>query len=178
MCWCPLLSYYVQHFVIYSVWVRCVYIFVIFDLFIPCCIWTLCTHTGQYQNTKFHIRHTELLLESKNLFVRIKCFQQDLLLTVSRNVRILMFKGTQAWDNFEFFLPKSKPFMPLVNFQTKFWFFSFHFCQNFDVRTFSWWLSVHRTKFFWGAINFFFLQNFHFGPFRWVFIRFFKFDYL
>ena len=28
-------------------------------------------------------------------------------------------KGTQAWDNFEFFLPKSNPYMPFVNFRKK-----------------------------------------------------------
>ncbi len=33
---------------------------------------------------------------------------------------------------------KSKPYMTLVNIRTKFRFFSFDFCQNFDVTTFSW----------------------------------------
>jgi hypothetical protein len=33
---------------------------------------------------------------------------------------------------------KSKPYMTLANIRTKFRFFSFDFCQNFDVTTFSW----------------------------------------
>ncbi len=33
------------------------------------------------------------------------------------------------------------------------WFFSFDFRQNFDVRTFSWWLSIHGTTFFWWVIK-------------------------
>jgi hypothetical protein len=39
----------------------------------------------------------------------------------------LFIKGTQAWDCFEFFLPKSKPYMTLVNIREKFRFFSFDF---------------------------------------------------
>jgi hypothetical protein len=35
-----------------------------------------------------------------------------------------------------FFCPKSNPYMPFVNFLKKFRFFSFDFCQNFDVQTF------------------------------------------
>jgi hypothetical protein len=35
-----------------------------------------------------------------------------------------------------FFLPKSNPYTPFVNFRKKFRFFSFDFRQNFDVRTF------------------------------------------
>ncbi len=31
-------------------------------------------------------------------------------------LKCLGFKGAQTWDNFEFFLPKSKPYMALVNF--------------------------------------------------------------
>jgi hypothetical protein len=39
--------------------------------------------------------------------------------------------------------------MPLVNFQKKkFRFFSFDFCQNFEVRTFSRRLSIRGTKLF------------------------------
>ncbi len=72
------------------------------------------------------------------------------------------------------FLLKSKPYMPLVNFGKKFWFFSLDFCQNFDVRTFSRWLSIRGTKFFWWAIKKFGTQKFHFGPIRWA-RRFFKF---
>jgi hypothetical protein len=64
--------------------------------------------------------------------------------------------------------------MPLVNFQKKNWFFSFIFCQNFDVRTFSRWLRIRGTKFFWWAIKNFFKLNFHSGPIRWVFRWFFK----
>ncbi len=63
------------------------------------------------------------------------------------------FKGTQAWDNFEFFWPKSNPYMPFVNFGKKFRFFSFDFCQNFGVRTFPRWLNIRGTKFFRWAIQ-------------------------
>jgi hypothetical protein len=59
-----------------------------------------------------------------------------------------LFKGTQAWDNFEFFWPKSNPYMPFINFRKKFRFFSFDFRQNFDVRTFPRWLSIRETNFF------------------------------
>ncbi len=38
------------------------------------------------------------------------------------------FKGTQAWDNLNFFLPKLKPLMALVNFRKKFRLFSFEIC--------------------------------------------------
>ncbi len=66
-----------------------------------------------------------------------------------------------------FFLPKSNPYMPFVNFRKKFRFFSFNFCQNFDVRTFPRWLSIRGTKFFFRDIQKnFFLQNLHFGPIR------------
>ncbi len=61
-------------------------------------------------------------------------------------------KGTQAWDNFKFFLPKSNPYVPLVNFRKIIRFFSFDFCQNFEVRTFSRWLSIRGTKYFWRHI--------------------------
>ncbi len=47
-----------------------------------------------------------------------------------------------------FFLPKSNPYMPFVNCRKKFRFFSFDFCQNFDVRTFPRWLSIRGAKFF------------------------------
>ncbi len=46
--------------------------------------------------------------------------------------------------------------MPFVNFRKKFRFFSFDFCQNFDVRTFPRWLSIRGTKFFLGDIQNFF----------------------
>ncbi len=58
-----------------------------------------------------------------------------------------------------FFWPKSNPYIPLVNFQKNFCFFSFDFRQNFEVRTFSRWLSIRGTKFFWRDIQkFFFLK--------------------
>ncbi len=38
--------------------------------------------------------------------------------------------------------------MPFINFRKKICFFSFDFRQNFDVRTFSRWLSIRGTKFF------------------------------
>jgi hypothetical protein len=63
-----------------------------------------------------------------------------------------------------FFLPKSNPYMPLENFRKKFRFFSFDFRQNFEVRTFSRWLSnvsIRGTKFYWRDIlNFFFFKMF------------------
>ncbi len=48
--------------------------------------------------------------------------------------------------------------MPFINFRKKFPFFSFNFCQNFDVRTFPGWLSIRGTKFFFERYpkNFFF----------------------
>ncbi len=70
------------------------------------------------------------------------------------------FKGTQAWTNFEFFFPKSNPYTPLVNFRKKFCFSSFDFRQNFKVRSFSRWLSIHGTKFFWRDIQKFFSKKF------------------
>ncbi len=86
-----------------------------------------------------------------------------------------LLKGTQACDNFEiFFLPKSNPYMPFVNFRKKFRFFSFDFRQNFDVRTFPRWLSIRGTKFFFRDIQKIFFLNLHFGPIRWVPRRFFK----
>ncbi len=56
-----------------------------------------------------------------------------------------------------FFLAKSNPYMPFVNFRKKFRFFSFDFRQNFDVRTFPRRLSIRGTKFFWWAIQKFFV---------------------
>jgi hypothetical protein len=66
-----------------------------------------------------------------------------------------LMKGTQAWDNLDFFLPKSNPHMPLVNFRKKFRIFFFDFRQNFEVWTFSRWLSIRGIKFFWRDIHFF-----------------------
>ncbi len=48
----------------------------------------------------------------------------------------------------------------MVNFPKIFWFFSFDFCQNFNVRTFSWWLSIRGIKVFWRDIQKIFPQNF------------------
>ncbi len=69
-----------------------------------------------------------------------------------------MLKGTQAWNNF--FLPKSNPYMPLVNFRKKFRFVSFDFCQNFEVPTFSRWLSICGTQVFFRDIQKFFSKMF------------------
>ncbi len=70
-------------------------------------------------------------------------------------------KGTQAWDNFDFFFwPKSNPYMPFVNFRKKIRFFSFDFRQNFDVWTFPRWLSIRGTKCFWEISKFFFFKIF------------------
>jgi hypothetical protein len=63
-------------------------------------------------------------------------------------------KGTQAWDNFEFFFNLNQNLIcPWSNFEKKFRLFYFDFRQNFDVRTFSQWLSILGTKFFWWAIK-------------------------
>ncbi len=59
-----------------------------------------------------------------------------------------------------FFWPKSNPYMPLVNFRTKFRLVSFDFCQNFEVRTFPRWLSIRGTKFFLRDIQKFFPKIF------------------
>jgi hypothetical protein len=57
----------------------------------------------------------------------------------------------------DFFLPKSNPYMPFLNFWKKFRFF----LMNFDVRTYPRWLSIRGTKFFWWAIQkIFFLKIF------------------
>ncbi len=51
--------------------------------------------------------------------------------------------------------------MPFVYFRKKFRCFSFDFHQNFDVRTFPWWLSIRGTKFFLRDIqNIFFFKIF------------------
>ncbi len=77
-------------------------------------------------------------------------------------------KGTPKVHKHEiilnFFLPKANLFLALVRFQ----FFSFDFCQNFDVRTLPRWLSILKIKFYWWAIKNFFSKNFHFGLIRWV----------
>jgi hypothetical protein len=63
--------------------------------------------------------------------------------------------------------------MPLVNFRTKFRFFSFDFHQNFEVRTFS---TEHTRNqiFLERYLKYFFLQNVHLGLIRWFPKRFFK----
>ncbi len=65
-----------------------------------------------------------------------------------------------------FFLPKSNSYMPFVNFRKKIRFFSFDFCQNFDVRTFPRLLSIRGTKLLLRDIQTIFFQNLHFGPIR------------
>ncbi len=65
-----------------------------------------------------------------------------------------------------FFLAITKPYICPFNFR-KFQFFSFDFCQNFDVRTFSGWLSIRGSNFLVSYQKFVF-QNFHLGPIRWV----------
>ncbi len=47
-----------------------------------------------------------------------------------------------------FFWPKSNPYMPLVNFRKKNRLVSFDFRQNFEVRTFTRWLTIRGTNFF------------------------------
>jgi hypothetical protein len=69
-------------------------------------------------------------------------------------------KGTQAWDVFEIFFFKSNPYMPLVNFRKKFRLVSFDFRQNFEVRTFTRWLSIRGTKFFLEISKEFFVKIF------------------
>ncbi len=87
--------------------------------------------------------------------------------------KTLIVKDTQAWDIFEFFLPKSNPSMPLVNFRKKFCLVSFDFCQNFEVQTFTRWLSIRGTQFFLRDIQKnFFSKIFTMVLFRWVPRRF------
>jgi hypothetical protein len=72
-----------------------------------------------------------------------------------------LLKGTQAWDIFEFFFwPKSNPYTPLVNFRKIFCLVSFDFRQNFEVRTFTQWLSIRGTKFIWEISKIFFFKIF------------------
>ncbi len=61
-----------------------------------------------------------------------------------------------------------------VYFRKKFRFFSFDFRQNFEVQTFSRWLSIRRTKFFGEISQKCCFQKVHFCPIRWVPKRFFK----
>jgi hypothetical protein len=71
-----------------------------------------------------------------------------------------------------FFSPKSNPYMALVNFRKKIRLVSFDFRRNLEVRTFTRWLSIRGTKFFWEISKIFFLQNLHYGPIEWVPKRF------
>ncbi len=57
--------------------------------------------------------------------------------------------------------------MTLVNFSKFFYLFSSDFRQNFDVRTFSRWLSIHRTKSFWRDIQTFFFKMFTWALLDW-----------
>jgi hypothetical protein len=78
------------------------------------------------------------------------------------------FKGTQAWDSFEFFGLKSKPYMTLVNNRKKCRFFSIDFYQNFcDDWAYSEPIFLVRYM-----KNFF--KTIHFGPIRWAPWRFFS----
>ncbi len=72
------------------------------------------------------------------------------LLTMSRaeSMNCRLVKGTQAWHIFEFFLTLIKSLHALGKFSKKFCLVSFDFCQNFEVRTFTRWLSIRGTKFF------------------------------
>ncbi len=72
-------------------------------------------------------------------------------------------KDTEEWDNFEFFWPKSNPYMPFVNFRKKFRFFSFDFRQNFEVRRFS--LETEHT---WNQIFLEWYTKFFLLMFTWV----------
>jgi hypothetical protein len=62
-----------------------------------------------------------------------------------------------------FFWPKSNPYMPLVNFRKKFCLVSFDFRQNFEVRTFTRWLSIRGNKFFFRDIQKLFFKIFSMG---------------
>jgi hypothetical protein len=57
--------------------------------------------------------------------------------------------------------------MRMINFRKFFWFFSFNFCQNFDVRHFAMTEHMQNQIFVVGYKKKFFL-HFQFGPIRWV----------
>ncbi len=63
--------------------------------------------------------------------------------------KVIQFKVHKHEIFLNFFWPKSNPYMPLVNFRKRFRLVSFDFRQNFEVRTFTRWLSIRGTKFFW-----------------------------
>ncbi len=79
-----------------------------------------------------------------------------------------VIKGTQAWDNFEFFLPKSKHYVAFVNFWKFFWFFSFDFARISMFEHFRDDWAYAEPNYFGELSKIFFLQNVHFGPIRWV----------
>ncbi len=83
------------------------------------------------------------------------------------------FKGTQAWDNFDFFLPKSKPYMALVNFWKNFNSSPLIFARILMFEHFlgDW---AYAEPYFFGELTNIFFANVHFGPIRWVHKRFFK----
>jgi hypothetical protein len=82
-----------------------------------------------------------------------------------------LFKGTQAWNNFEFFLAKIKSLYALRKFLKKiFLWFSPEF-RNSNIFA----VTEHtRNQIFCRDIQKIFFQNVHFGSIRWVPKRFFK----
>ncbi len=82
--------------------------------------------------------------------------------------RLLYFKGTQAWKNFEFFFwPKSNPYMPLVNFEKNFSSFPSIFARISMIEHFCGdWAYAEPNFFLWDIQKKLFLQNLHFGPIR------------
>ncbi len=79
------------------------------------------------------------------------------------------FKGTQAWDNFEFFFYLIKSLYALRKFSKKssllFLRFSPEFwCSNISAVT----EHTRNQIFLMSYPKIFFLQNLHFGPIRWV----------
>jgi hypothetical protein len=75
-------------------------------------------------------------------------------------------KGTQVWDSFDFFWPKSKPYMTLVNIFKKFE----SFILIFPEFRGDW---ANAEPIFCCEVSDFFF-HFHFGPIRWDPWRFFK----
>jgi hypothetical protein len=99
---------------------------------------------------------------------------KDDLRDLEKGVFIKVHKHEIIWN---FFLPKSNPYMPFVYFRKKFRFFSLDFRQNFDVRTFPRGLSI--PNFFDELSKKFFFQNLQVGPIRWFPRTVFEnFDYL
>ncbi len=93
--------------------------------------------------------------------------------------KVILKVRTQAWNNFDFFYLNQIIYMPLVNFRNKFRFFSFDFRQNFEIETFSRWLSIFGTKFFWREIQkIFFFKKFTLVPLHGFLRGFSKFRFL